>query len=70
MPDRPGVFYWNTAMTLLNDVPDRALVLGLSYISEQLDALMERMDDQGNSGTVPVRICRRKEDTRGPEDRK
>ena len=67
MAARPDVFHWNHAMTLLNDVPDRALVLGLSYISEQLDALMERMDAQSNSRTPPVRVRGGKEDLGGPE---
>jgi len=39
----PPPFDWNTAHDLLHKAPERAVVLGLSLISEQLDYIARRM---------------------------
>jgi hypothetical protein len=42
-PEPPPPFDWNTAHDLIQKAPERALVLGLSMVSEQLDYLIQRM---------------------------
>jgi hypothetical protein len=39
----PPPFDWNTAHDLLQRAPERALVLGLSLVSDQLDYIARRL---------------------------
>lgn len=44
--DQPPMFDWSTAHDMMNRIgPDKALVLGLSMVSEQLDYLTRMVQD-------------------------
>lgn len=43
---RPEVFDWNTCITWCEARgPEFAAALGLTFVSQQLDAIIERLDD-------------------------
>lgn len=43
--DVPPAFQWNTAVDWATNNPERALILGLSMVSEQLDFIARRLAD-------------------------